>query len=49
MSPQCLHNADRGISGIISDVNPGSWLGVSVAKDRNTLNDKLENAGTEDD
>jgi len=35
-------NADRGISGIISDVNPRGWLGVSIAKDRDILN-KLEN------
>ena len=47
MSPQGLHNADRGISGIISEVNCRGWLGDRVAQERNTLNDQLENAGTD--
>lgn len=41
-------NADRGISDIVSDVNPKGWQGISIAKDQKILNGKLENEGTED-
>lgn len=42
-------NADRGIGGIISDVNPRGWQGISTAKDRKMLNYKLEHESTEED